>query len=74
MNTTKCVVKHTCQLSSQVYNTAESTSTGELAISLPSIKALVVVLKNGTSIPTRDLTPLIAPFVNHNQHLDCDFM
>ena len=65
---------HTCQLSTQFYKTALSTSAGVAKLDLSRMKTLIMVLKSNPATNARTLRPLLLPYVNNEQEITATFI
>ena len=65
---------HTCELSTQCFRNAVSSSRGRVKVSLSGMNSLLQILKVSPSTPAIVLRPLLRQFVNNDTAIDCDFI
>ena len=65
---------HTCELSTQCFRNATSSSRGKVKLSLTGMNSLLQILKVSPSTPALVLRPLLQQFVNSDTVIDCNFI
>ena len=74
MKITNVNASHTCELSTQLFRNAISSTRGRVKISLIGMNSLLQILKVSPSAPALVLRPLLEQFVDNKTVVDCNFI